>query len=101
MYIDSQSTLYVVGAVAIGLLTIFLCVTLIYLILILRDASKVIENVRITVDKVNDFIVKPVSLASTIVDHVRPIIEGILVRATSGRGGDDEEDPKPKKRKSK
>lgn len=98
MYIDPQSTLYVVASISIGILTIFLCVTLVYLILILRDASKVIENVRITVDKVNDFIIKPVSLASSIVDHVRPIIEGILVRATGGGGDDEEEKPKPKKK---
>lgn len=85
MDIDSQSVLYLVSAIAIGLLTIFLCVTLIYLILILRDASKVIEHVRGTVDKVNAFIIKPVSLAATIVDHVKPLIEGLFERM-SGNG---------------
>lgn len=80
MFTDSQTTLYIVLTIAIGLLTIFLCVTLIYLILILRDASKVIEKIRDTVDKVNSFILKPVSLVSSIVDHIRPLLEAALER---------------------
>lgn len=98
MFTDPQSTLYVVSAIAIALLTIFLCITLVYVILILRDASKVIEHVRGTVDKVNDFIIKPVSLASSIVDHVRPIIEGLFERRAAGRSNHSEA---PRKKKSK
>lgn len=80
MFTDSQTSLYVVLTIAVALLTIFLCVTLIYLILILRDASKMIERVRDTVEKVNTFVLKPVSLASAIVDHVRPLVESALER---------------------
>ena len=81
MFSDSQTTLYIVLSISVALLTIFLCVTLIYLIFILRDASKVIERVRETVDRVNTFIMKPVSLAASIVDQIRPLIEGVLTRA--------------------
>lgn len=80
MFSDSQATLYVVLTIAIALLTIFLCVTLIYLILILRDVNKMLEKVRETVERINTFILKPVSLASSIVDHVRPLIEAALER---------------------
>ncbi|MEK7524137.1 MAG: hypothetical protein AAB588_03845 [Patescibacteria group bacterium] len=80
MLADPQSTLYIVLAVAVALLTIFLCVTLIYLILILRDVNKMLEKIRETVERVNTFILKPVSLASSIVDHVRPLIESALER---------------------
>lgn len=80
MFTDSQTTLYIVLSIAVALLTIFLCVTLIYLILILRDLSKMLEKIRETVDRVNAFILKPVSLASSIVDHVRPLIESALER---------------------
>lgn len=80
MFADSQTTLYIVLSIAVALLTVFLCVTLIYLILILRDASKMLEKIRETVDRVNAFILKPVSLASSIVDHVRPYIESALER---------------------
>lgn len=86
MFADSQTTLYVVLTIAIALLTIFLCVTLIYLILILRDVNKMLEKVRDTVERVNTFILKPVSLASSIVDHVRPLIESALERKERKRG---------------
>ncbi len=85
MMADSQTTLYIVLTIAIALLTIFLCVTLIYLILILRDASKMLEKIRETVERVNAFILKPVSLASSIVDHVRPYIEAALERRTESK----------------
>ncbi|MBI2453772.1 hypothetical protein HYV58_01180 [Candidatus Peregrinibacteria bacterium] len=78
MFSDSQSTLYIVLTVAVSLLTIFLSVTLIYLILILRDVSKMLEKVRETVERINAFIIKPVSLAASIVDHIRPLIETAL-----------------------
>lgn len=99
MFVDSQSTLYLVSSLAIALLTIFLCITLVYLILILRDTSKVIEHVRETVDRVNDFIVKPVALAATIVDHIKPLVEGLFNRSQSG--DDDEQEPPRRKKKSK
>ena len=82
MFVDSQSTLYAVLSIAVALLTVFLCVTLVYLILILRDVNRMLEKVRDTVDRLNAFIIKPVSLAATIVDHVRPLIEA----AIAGRG---------------
>lgn len=82
MFGSSQDILFTILAVAIALITIFLCVTLIYLILVLRDASKIIEKARDTVEKVNTFVIKPVKLATLIVDYIRPIIE----KALSGRG---------------
>lgn len=82
MFADSQTTFYIVLTIAIALLTVFLCVTLIYLILILRDCSKMLEKIRETVDRLNAFIIKPVTLAATIMDHVRPLIEATL----AGRG---------------
>ena len=46
MFNDPLNILYVVLAIAIALLTIFVCVALIYFILILRDANKMMEKVR-------------------------------------------------------
>lgn len=80
MFNDSQTTLYIVLTIAVALLTIFFCVTLIYLILILRDSSKMLEKLRNTIEKLNDFVLKPVGLISTVVDHVRPLIENALER---------------------
>lgn len=80
MFTDSQTTLYIVLTISIALLTVFICVTLIYLILILRDASKTIEQIRDTADKVNSFVIKPVSLISSVVDHIKPLLENALER---------------------
>lgn len=86
MFTDSESTLYVVLTIAIALLTIFLCVSLIYMILILRDTSKMLEKVRETVDRVNTVIIKPVNIVSSIVDHVKPLIESAIERRAQKRG---------------
>lgn len=77
---DPRATFYIILSIAIALLTVFLCVTFIYLILILRDTSKMLEKVRGTVEKVNSFILKPVGIATTIIEHVRPLIESALER---------------------
>lgn len=83
MFVDPQNTLYIVLAIATALLTIFLCVALIYLILILRDVNKVTDKVQTTVDRINAFVVKPLTVASAIVDHVRPLIESALEKRTA------------------
>lgn len=75
---DSQTTLYIVLAIAIALLTIFLCVALIYLILIFRDVQKMLDKTRETVERVNAFIIKPMNLIGTVVDHVRPLLYAAL-----------------------
>lgn len=79
----TQSTFYLVLTICIAVLTIVISVAIVYLILILRDTSKVLERVRYTVDRINDFILKPVSLVGSIVDHMRPLIEGAISRMGS------------------
>ncbi|MBP9718323.1 hypothetical protein KBD59_03435 [Candidatus Gracilibacteria bacterium] len=77
---DNQQTLYLVLSISVAILTIVLSVAIIYLIFILRDSSKVVERVRETVDRVNNMIIKPVTLVGSIVDHVRPLIESAINR---------------------
>lgn len=77
---DAQTTLYLVLAIGVALLTIFVCVALIYLILIFRDVSKILEKTRDTAERINDFVLKPVTLIATIVDRIRPLVEAALER---------------------
>lgn len=84
----SQETLYLVLSVSIALLTIFFCVALIYIILVLRDTSKILEKGRDTVEKINSFVVKPVQLISTIIEQVRPMIERAVKRVRRKKGGE-------------
>lgn len=86
----TQENLYLILGVSVGFLTIFICVALIYLILVLRDASKILDKTRDTVEKINMIVVKPVKLVATIVEHVRPMVykalEGVRKRANARKG---------------
>lgn len=84
----SQQTLYFVLSVSIALLTIFLCVVLLYTILVLRDTSKILEKGRDTVEKINTFVVKPVQIISAIVDQVRPMIGRAIKRVKKRKSSD-------------
>lgn len=55
----SLDFLYIAIGISVILLTIFLCVLLLYTILILRDASKVAENIKISSDKIKDTVLDP------------------------------------------
>lgn len=66
--------LYLTLAVCIALVTIFLCVTLIYLMFILRDVVKVTDQVKEVVNKINLYITKPILLTKSIIEFVAPFI---------------------------
>lgn len=72
----SIDILYLTLSVSIALLTIFLSITLIYLMFILRDASKAIDTAKETVEKFNNYIAKPILLTKSIIEFVRPFIIG-------------------------
>jgi uncharacterized protein YoxC len=86
LFENPQETLFIVLAISVAILTIFLAVVLIYLILVLRDASKILDKTRDVVEKVNNFVVKPVKLASNIFEHIRPMIERLVEQASSRVG---------------
>ena len=85
----TQENLYLILGISVGFLTIFICVALIYLILVLRDASKILDKTRDTVEKINMIVVKPVKIISTVMEHVRPMVykalEGVKKRAKEAR----------------
>jgi len=80
MLTDPQSTLFIVLSIGVGFLTIFICVALIYLILIFRDVSKILEKTRDTAERINEFVIKPVTIVSSVVDRIRPILEAAMER---------------------
>ncbi len=67
--------LYITIAIAVALLAIFGCITLIYLILILRDANKVVASAKDTAEKVNTYVMKPINAARSLSKHIGPIIK--------------------------
>lgn len=73
---ESLDILYLTLSVCITLLTVFLSVTLVYLLFILRDVVKVTDQVKDLVEKVNTYITKPILLTKSIIEFVAPFIQG-------------------------
>lgn len=66
--------LFLTLSVCVALVTIFLSVTLIYLMFILRDVVKVTDQVKEIVDKVNTYVAKPILLTKSIYEFVAPFL---------------------------
>lgn len=73
----SLDLLYIILALSIMLVAIFFSVTLIYLILILRDAAKVTEKTRETAEVVHEYLMKPVAMIQSIRGFISPVIDQI------------------------
>jgi len=76
----SLDILYVVLAAVILLVGILLAIAILYLIFILRDASKATYFIKDTAQKVNDFVYKPLLIAHSVMDKILPILESLKER---------------------
>ena len=72
---ESLDILFLTLSVCIALLTIFLSVTMIYLMFILRDVTKIADNVKDIVEKVDKYITKPILMTKSIVEFLAPFID--------------------------
>lgn len=77
--------LFLTLSVCVALVTIFLTVTLIYLMFILRDVVKVTDQVKTLVDKVNTYVTKPLLLTKSIVEFVGPFVKNAEERINRRR----------------
>lgn len=75
MFATTQDILNIALAGGFILLVIFICVVSIYLIMILRDISRVTAHAKDTAQKVNDLILKPFKLVSSLASKAQPILE--------------------------
>ncbi len=82
----SLDLLYVSLAVGFFLLAVFACMALLYTILILRDVQKATEKAKDTMEKVNDYVMKPIVFMQSVASFVEPIIENVTERM-AGEGG--------------
>lgn len=80
---DTINILYLTLSVSVALITIFLSITLIYLMFILRDVNKAIDEVKAIVDKVNNYIAKPILMTKTILEFIKPFIHNAEEKITS------------------
>lgn len=79
--------LFLTISVSVALVTIFLSVTLIYLMFILRDVVKITDQVKGIVDNVNTYITKPIMMTKSIIEFVTPFIRNAEERITRKRKG--------------
>jgi len=80
---SSLDILFIVLAVVILLVGILLAIAIVYLIFILRDASKASYFIRDTAKQVNDLIYKPIVLINSLLEKLGPVFEVL-----KDRGGD-------------
>ncbi len=77
---DPLNLLYIVLAVVILLVGILLAIAIVYLIMILRDMSKASYLARDTIEKINEFIYKPLQMGTMILEHIKPVLENLKER---------------------
>lgn len=82
---QSLDILYLTLSVCITLLTVFLSVTLVYLLFILRDVVKVTDQVKGLVEKVDTYITKPILMTKSIIEFLSPFIQGAQEKMSKRR----------------
>lgn len=75
MPIEPLNFLYLSLSVGVIILVILLAVNLLYLIPIMRNASKISSLIRHTTDAANKFVLKPIGLATHFIDKIAPLVE--------------------------
>jgi hypothetical protein len=71
----SLDILYLTLSVCVSVVTLFSSVTLIYLMFIFRDVTKISDTLREVVNKVDHYITKPIMMTKSVIDFVTPYLE--------------------------
>jgi len=82
---QSLDILYLTLSVCVAVSAIFLSVTLVYLMFILRDVVKISDQVKELVDKVNTYITRPIMLTKSIIEFISPFIKNAEERISRKR----------------
>ncbi len=85
MITTSLDILYISLAIGFILLVIFTCIALFYLILVLRDVSKVVSDVEELVGRVHKTIIQPLRAVDYLIERATPYIETIIEAKIRGR----------------
>jgi len=78
MFATSGDILRMAGALGIILFVIFICMTLLYVMFILRDVSKVLDDVKDISSRVKTSIVSPLKAANYLIERITPYINQVL-----------------------
>ncbi len=78
MFATSGDILNMSLAIGFIVLVIFLCILVFYAILILRDVTKVVDDVAEIVEKVHKTIVQPLRAIDYVIERATPFVEAII-----------------------
>ncbi len=85
MFATSGDILNMSLAMGFMLLVIFLCILIFYGILILRDVTKVVDDVEEIISKVHKTIVQPLRAIDYLIERAQPYIETIIENKTKSK----------------
>lgn len=80
MFSTSGDILNMSLAIGFILLVIFLCILIFYAIVVMRDISKVVDDVEEVVSKVYKTIVQPLRAIDYIIERATPYVEAVMER---------------------
>lgn len=95
--LTSLDILYIVLAIGIALMSIFLSIVLVYSIFILRDINKATEAIKDSAERVQNMILKPLKMTHELIKYAKPMVDVVEKRFSRG----EEEEPKKKKKTKK
>jgi hypothetical protein len=72
---ETIDILYLTFAGCAAILTIFISVTLLYLLSVLRDVVSIADKVKSIADKVDTYVTKPIMMTKSIIEFVTPFIQ--------------------------
>lgn len=85
MFETSGDVLRMAGAVGIIVFVIFICMTLLYVMFILRDISKILDDVKDISSRVKTSIISPLKAANYLIEKITPYINQVLDMKKKGR----------------
>lgn len=82
MVTTTLDILYLSLAAGFIVLVIFMSITLLYTIFILRDVSSVTQDVKEVTERVNQVVISPLRAVNFIIEQVKPHIQAVLTKAS-------------------
>ena len=85
MFATSGDVLNMALAIGFIVLVIFISIFFLYMILILRDVTKVVDNISEIVSRVHSTIIEPLRALDYVIDKVKPYIEMAVAKRTKSK----------------
>lgn len=85
MFETSTDIMHMSFGIGFLILVIFLAMALLYVIFILRDVSKILDDVKDVTEKVRISVVNPLKVVGTVMERITPYINQVLA-VKKGKG---------------